>query len=478
MEKALLSEALNGIFYTFVLLSVFLLIGTFLRAKVPLFQKMFLPASVIGGFIGLLLGPIVLGDYAILPIPQEWLSISSLLPGLLIIPVVASVPLGLKSAKNSAGAGKSNATRNILVMFLILGLIGAAQNVIGLGTHYFYKLTGLVSNAYVTLGMELQAGFSGGHGTAGVIGSMLQSMNQPYWETAQGVAVTTATVGLIGGILVGITLINIAARKGHTKFIQSTDSLPKEMRVGYQKDVNKQGSIGRETTLSSSVDTLAYHLALIFGVSGAAMLLVYYLKGWEVPLLSLIPAWAYAILLMYAVWGIMQKLNLDWSVDEKVKSKISGTLTEFAVVAAIISLPIQAVFTYLLPLVTMMIIGLAATAALAYFLCKRYFGEFWFERSMAVLGTCSGVFITGLLLLKMVDPDFKSPALSDYSMSYSFNSVVGFILFPINFGILIEYGLQAGLLFMAATLAIFMVLLLIFGRRKGVVQNEATAVGE
>ncbi|CAM3720531.1 sodium/glutamate symporter [Aeromicrobium ponti] len=478
MEKALLSEALNGIFFTFILLSIFLLIGTFLRAKVPLFQKMFLPASVIGGFIGLLLGPIVLGDYAILPIPQDWLSIASLLPGLLIIPVVASVPLGLKSAKNSVGSGKGNTTRNILIMFLILGLIGAVQNLIGVGTHYFFKLTGMVSDAYVTLGTELQAGFSGGHGTAGVVGSLLQSMNQPYWETAQGVAVTTATVGMIGGILVGIALINFAARRNYTNFIKSTESLPEEMKVGYQKDVNKQASFGRETTLSSSVDTLAYHLSLIFGVSGGAMLLVHYLKVWGVPVLSLIPAWAYAILLMYAVWGLMQKFKLDWSVDEKVKSKISGTLTEYAVVAAIISLPVQAVFTYLLPLVTMMVIGLAVTAVLAYFLCKKYFGEYWFERSMAVLGTCSGVFITGLLLLKMVDPDFKSPSLSDYSLGYSFNTVVGFALFPLNFGILIEYGVQTGLLFIAATLAIYMILLFVFGRRRGGVQNEPASLGE
>ncbi|MFC0561330.1 hypothetical protein [Halalkalibacter alkalisediminis] len=56
----------------------------------------------------------------------------------------------------------------------------------------------------------------------------------------------------------------------------------------------------------------------------------------------------------------MGTVLLDWSVNAKVKSKISGTLTEFAVVAAIISLPIQAVFTYLLPLLTMVVLGIAA----------------------------------------------------------------------------------------------------------------------
>ena len=41
---------------TMALVGTLLLIGTFLRAKVSLFQNLFLPACVIGGIIGLILG--------------------------------------------------------------------------------------------------------------------------------------------------------------------------------------------------------------------------------------------------------------------------------------------------------------------------------------------------------------------------------------------------------------------------------------
>ena len=47
-----------------------LFLGMFLRAKVSVFRKLLLPASVIGGFIGLLLGPQVLGDNAILRVSE------------------------------------------------------------------------------------------------------------------------------------------------------------------------------------------------------------------------------------------------------------------------------------------------------------------------------------------------------------------------------------------------------------------------
>lgn len=45
--------SLSNILQAFALLGLFLLIGTFLRAKVGWLQKLFIPASVIGGTLGL-----------------------------------------------------------------------------------------------------------------------------------------------------------------------------------------------------------------------------------------------------------------------------------------------------------------------------------------------------------------------------------------------------------------------------------------
>ena len=60
MTSALLTELLRSS----ALLAFFLLAGTFLRAKVKVFQKMLLPASVIGGFLAMLIGPRIWGDFS------------------------------------------------------------------------------------------------------------------------------------------------------------------------------------------------------------------------------------------------------------------------------------------------------------------------------------------------------------------------------------------------------------------------------
>lgn len=442
---------------SFAVLAGFLILGMILRAKIKFLQSLFLPASVIGGFIGLVLGPIVLGDYAVVPIPEEWLSIYALLPGILIVPVVASVPFGVKfksrlekreektSKVNAENKRGGTTTRNTLVLLAILLIISQGQLLLGLLLTFIFKTTGFVQDLYATFGTEIGMGFAGGHGTAGVVGSLLQSMDQPYWELAQGVTVTTATVGIVGGILIGIILINIAARKGYTKFLSGPQSFPEDMLKGYEKNIEKQKSFGKETTTSSSIDSLTFHLALILGGSGLAYALLSVVQYFQVPIIGSVPIWAYAIIVMYVVWWLMCQLNISWIVNSQITSKIASMFTDFAVVAAIISLPVQAVLTYIVPILIMVTIIMAFTVSLTYWMSKKLYGDFWFERSVAILGTNTGVFITGLLLLKMVDPDYKSPVLGEYSVSYSINSVFGFILFPILFGVLVNEGILSGI---------------------------------
>ena len=75
-------------------LSLLLLIGKYLRAKIPFLQKLFMPASVIAGFIGLLLGPLVFGKYVFTLIPTQMMESWALYPGRLINIVFACLFLG------------------------------------------------------------------------------------------------------------------------------------------------------------------------------------------------------------------------------------------------------------------------------------------------------------------------------------------------------------------------------------------------
>ncbi len=417
MTSALLTDLLKSL----GLLGLFLIIGFVLRAKVKLFQKTFIPASVIGGTLLLLLGPQVLN---VLPTPSEWFDYYAIMPGVLIVPVVTATPLGLKQ-DHIHFSGAQDSLKNVFPLTCI-GLTAAMlQFAIGYGTNWLFRGE---YDLYDVFGIELAIGFVGGHGTAGTLGNMLSEMNLPYWQTSQGVAVTTATLGLVGGILIGILLINWAARSGRMTLLSKPADIPESFRIGYQKDRAQQTSAGSETTVSSSIDVLGFHAAIIFLGCGLAYLVLKAFKTYHVPILSGISVWAYGMIVMAFIWWVICKCKADYLIDARVKGHITGAFTEFAIIASIASLPLKAVMGYWLPITVMTIAAYIVTTLVLLFLCKRLLKGYWFEQMIATLGMATGVFITGVLMLRICDPELETPALASYSVSYSITSVVYFAL--------------------------------------------------
>jgi ESS family glutamate:Na+ symporter len=445
---------LTQLLYCFCVLSALLLLGTLLRGCIPAFRKLFLPASVIGGFIGLLIGPIIWQGGGV-PFPKEWITTWSVLPGILIVPVVAATPLGMKFGK-SKSAGKTS-TDVIKTFGIFLG-VAAVQLIIALAVRQFFVSGGM--DLYAPFGYELPMGFSGGHGTAGVIGNYYKGLDLPYWELAQGVTTTTATFGLIGGMIIGIIAINVAARTGQTAILTKPGDIPPDMAKGYQMDPEKQPSMGKETTMSSSIESLTFHLAVILAACGLAYILMNLVKYFKVPLISQIPIWAWAIVVMFGVNYFIQKVGLGNLIDNKTKSRIAGTCTDFAIVAAIASMPVQAIMVYIVPILAMVVLGGLGTYVFLLYLFKKFFADFYFERFISLWGTSTGVFLTGLMLLKICDPEYKSPVLNDYSMGFSLTSVTSFILMPIVVSMLLYQSFTVNILFQVGLLVIGMILLL------------------
>ncbi len=425
------SQLLTQLLQALSLLSVLLLIGTFLRAKVKLFQSLYLPASVIGGFIGMIISPEILGRFSNYSISEEWIKTYSLLPGILSVPIFAAIPLGMFLNENKNI--KSMYPSKVLICFGLFQCASMSQSAIGYATNMFFSKINPQLNMYRTFGYELSAGFAGGHGLAAATGKLLEGFGIPQWEIAQGVALTTATIGLIGGIVFGIIFINLAVRKNKTKIIKRiNDNADKSMEVGYNKDINKQNSLGRETFLSSSIETITFHLAIIFTVCGIAYIVLNFVKKMNIVGLNVLPVWTYSMIIMFALNFIIKKLNLVWMVDAKVKAKIMGTLSDFAIVSAMTSLPIKAIINYIAPITVMCILGFIITYLLVFPLNSFFFKEdYSFERAIISWGTLTGVLITGMTLLKICDPEYKSPALSEFSLGFSLMSVTGLLIVPI-----------------------------------------------
>ena len=104
--------SLHSFILQMMVLALLLLVGLILRARIRLLQDLFIPAPVIGGAIGLILGPDCLAGLAsgewVRIYSEEWIPIYRLLPGVLITPVMAASILGMQVPGSSWPRGRSS----------------------------------------------------------------------------------------------------------------------------------------------------------------------------------------------------------------------------------------------------------------------------------------------------------------------------------------------------------------------------------
>lgn len=390
---------------SFAGLSLLLVAGKFLRVKIKLLQKLYIPTSVIGGLLGL-----VILQVAGPSLPAGWTAGWSKLPGFLINIVFAALFLGVTIPSFST-IWKKSAPQ------LAYGQIVAwGQYFVGLLTVLFFlKPLFKVPDIF---GVVVEVGFEGGHGTAAGLKETFENFN---WAAGTDYALASATMGVVSAIFFGILLINWAARKGHTQKLKPLDQLKKGEWGGFYSP-DQRPIAGRQTVSAESIDSLALHLAII----GIAVLMGYGMKLGLVGLESLSPYMAknkilqgFPLFPLCMVGGLLIQLFLGRftkhsPVDHSLMQRLSGTALDFLVVAAISTIRLNVIAEGLLPFLTIVLAGILWNVFCVMWLARRVLPNHWFERAIAEMGQSMGVTATGLLLLRAVDPESETDAPSAF----------------------------------------------------------------
>jgi glutamate:Na+ symporter, ESS family len=394
-----------------VVLCLLLLLGHCLRTRLRVLQRLYLPSCVIGGILGLCLVQGATGVLNRLNLANLVVHIEELagpwrsIPGQLINVVFACLFLGVALPKFSE-LWRRSGTQVVYGQMVAWG-----QYVVGLGL-WVFVLARIYTNLPALFAGILPVGFEGGHGTAAGMGPVFKELG---WENGQDLALSSATFGILSAIIVGTILVNWAIRKGHVK-CQGNATLTKDQALKGIFPINQRPSAGKLTVNSDAIESFSLHLVVVGLAIGVGMII----KACLVGIGALIPALSsllnsFPLFPLCMLGGLLiQWLELRFDtyrlIDLGLIRRIQNSALDFLVVAAIATIRVKVVATALWPLLILVGAGIAWNVFCVTFIARRVFKDAWFERAIAEMGQSMGVTATGLLLLRVVDPDYKTNA--------------------------------------------------------------------
>ena len=429
-------EAFNPwtLFVDIGIISLLLLLGKLMRVKIKFIQKLFIPPSLLAGFIGLALGP---HGFDVLPISSQ----TGTYAGILIAFIFGALPLTSQKTKGNQEIGTMwvYSQAGMLLQWAFGGLLGL------LVLSQFWPLS-------PAFGITMPSGYCGGHGTAAAIGQAFGQLGQDEILT---LAMTAATFGIVASVILGLIFVKWGTKNKHTAYLADYKYLPSELRTGLLPQ-EKRESMGESTCSSISIDSLTFNLAIISAIAlggyGISKLAAYYMPGFELPVFSC------AFVAGIIIKKMLDKTRASESICPQTVGHISGTMTDYLVAFGIASIKLSVVLEYIVPLAILLLSGLAVTLIYVFFMGRKLMKECWFEKALFTWGWFTGTMAMGIALLRVVDPKMKSRCMDSYALAYLFIAPVEIALItfaPVAF--VNGYGLLFASICLVAALGVLSV---------------------
>lgn len=384
--------------------STLLFLAFLLRQKVTFFQKYYIPTSLIAGILGLLLGPQVLGQVS--PVSLSFSDTISQWTNFLFAFIFTTSFLGTSSNKFG---------RDVLSTTCVTGAVFMAQVLFGLAIAFVLSMA--MSNVPYAMGLLPVSGFYGGHGSAGIMGGCFATEG---WEEATGIAMTYATIGMFAAVIGGMWIINWGAKKGYTRRKMSGDYLePKDITGIMPKEERKPMAVGISN--SSVIDPMAFQMMLV----GTIIAFSHILREAIIkvfPFWSRIPLYTMCLIVGAVIGIFLSKTKYNQYIDRGSMKRISGVALEYVIAVNVATIKLSVLATYLVPILLTSIVICVITAVMCIILSHKWYGDNWFEVAMGAYGQCTGSLATGLLLIKVLDPNGDTLAAESVSGSSTLGS--------------------------------------------------------
>ena len=372
------------------------LFANVIRQKISFIRKSYIPTAVLAGFILLLLRSL-----NIVHIRQEFLELITY-HGIAIGFIAMSLRVKReKTTDTYKVAVKSGAL--IVSTYLV-------QAITGLVISLFLVLT-FMPQFFPASGILLAMGFGQGPGQANNVGSTYESLG---FVGGQSYGLAIAASGYLIACTVGVFFLN----KRKSKITKYTDETSNDTPIDIFQDED-------EIPISQSIDKLSIQVALsvfvylltfgiLVGVSrllslispGVANTLSPILWGFNFIFASAIASGVAALISVLRKKGIMKRQYQN----NYLLNRISGLAFDIMIVAGIASINFTDIAKLWIPFIVTILLGALVTYLYLKFMSNKIYKGYENEAFLSMFGMLTGTISSGVLLVREIDPEYKTPA--------------------------------------------------------------------
>lgn len=401
-----------------------LLIANALRKSIPWLKSSLIPSSVLAGTMLLIVAAIyraitgnLFFESEVLFAGKGFVYLEMLTYHCLALGFIAGAlkSTGEKLTKQRVGEVINTGVTTVSTYLL--------QGAIGLGITLIVAL--VIPGFFKAAGVLLPFGYGQGSGQAMNYGMIYEGMG---FEGGKSFGLTVAALGFLCASFGGVIHLNIMKRKGKLPQQQQSDE-----EIIHEEAIQSKNEI----PMQESVDKLTIQIALV-AVSYLIAYLVMLVLGTLLPgMRNVIYGFNFLLgVLAAVVVKMVLKLlkRIGWMKKEHTNNflltRVSNFFYDIMVVAGIGAIRLDMLEKYWGVLLILGAAGFVFTYAYNRLVAKALFKNYTEEQFLAMYGMLSGTASTGIILLREVDSEFKTPA-ADNLVYQNFPAIV--LGFPMMF---------------------------------------------
>lgn len=405
-----------GSFMLFAVLLASLLAANILKKSIPFLEKSLIPTSVLGGGILLVIAfvyKLITGD-----VMFDTAFFGGNGSATLETLTYHTLALGFIATALKTTGGKLNKKRSTEIFNTGITTVGTylLQAFLGMGITVIAAL--VVKDFFSSSGILLAFGFGQGTGQAMNYGGIYET--DFGFVGGKSFGLTVAAIGFLCASIGGVIHLNILRRKGKIKTVNA----------GKNSIIHSEIQSENEIPMQESMDKMTVQIALMAVSYLFAYLLMFGLGKLFPGMRSVIYGFNF---LLGVLCATLVKLVLNFLNKKKLVkrqytnnfllTRVGNFFFDIMVVAGIAAIRLDMLEKYWGIIAILVSVGTVSTYAYNFFVAKKLFPEYTQEQFLAMYGMLTGTASTGVILLREIDGEFRTPV-SDNLVYQNFPAIV------------------------------------------------------